>query len=109
MAPLTFNTVWYLPSENTWTDFNFLAFRDSGRLVVNPDSLEFTGGKTRLAIRDVHTVTQGKQGRDFVNTWVRVEYGEGQTAFFADGSLLGWGGVLGGTGAIYAAARGLVK
>jgi hypothetical protein len=103
MASITFATVWYLPSENTWKDFNMLAFRDTGRLVVNADSLEYAGGKNRVVIGDIKRVTLGKQGRDFVNNWVKVEFGDGASAFFADGSLLGWGGILGGTQKIYAA------
>jgi hypothetical protein len=39
--------------------------------------------------------------------WVMVEYqdefDQSRTAYFADGSLLGWGGILGGTSALYRA------
>ena len=101
MVASTFSSVWYLPSENTWGNFNMLAFRDSGKLNVNEDSMEFIGSKNRVKISDVKRVTLGKQGRDFVNNWVKVEYGADGTAYFADGSLLGWGGIFGGTQKIY--------
>ena len=61
-------------------------------------------------ITNVRAVSYGKQGRDFVNNWVKVEYGDGSapsSAYFADGSLLGWGGILGGTKRILDAIRAL--
>jgi hypothetical protein len=101
-----FNPVWFLPSENRWRDMNILAFKDTGRLIVQPQLLEFQGNKEKVAITEIRRVSIGKQGRDFVNQWVKVEYGDAQapsTAYFADGSWLGWGGVFGGTRRILAA------
>jgi hypothetical protein len=40
-----------------------------------------------------------------VNNWVKIDYQKGKTAFFADGSWLGWGGILGGTRKILDAVR----
>jgi hypothetical protein len=41
--------------------------------------------------------------------WVKVEYqdesNQSRRAFFADGSLLGWGGILGRTTALYRAIK----
>jgi hypothetical protein len=105
MLPIVFDPVWYLPSENTWRDLNLLAFRDSGRLTIGDDCLEFQGKSGRVDISGIRRVSIGKQGRDFVNEWVKVEYGDPaspSTAFFADGSLLGWGGVFGGTRRLFA-------
>jgi hypothetical protein len=107
MAAKTFATVWFLPEENRWRDMNLLAMRDSGLLVVADDSLEFVGGKGRVRITGIQRISCGKQGRDFVNDWVKVEYQAGKTAFFADGSLLGWGGIFGGTRKILEAVRHL--
>lgn len=110
MAKRQFNSVWYLPAENEWRDLNLLAFKDNGRLLVRDDSLEFQGAKGSVAITNVRRVSLGKQGRDFVNDWVKIEYGDGaapSTAFFADGSWLGWGGILGGTKRILAAVQHL--
>jgi hypothetical protein len=101
MGITTFNNVWYLPSENIWQNFNTLAFRDSGRLIIHENSLEFNGNKGQVMITDIRRVTIGLQGRDFINNWVKVEYGADGKAYFADGSLLGWGGVFGGTINIY--------
>src|SRR2546425_1199511 len=89
MVPQKFDTVWFLPSENRWRDLNLLAHRDVGTLTVQEKSFEFHGRKESLVITNVRSVSYGKQGRDFVNNWVKVEYGDGETrstAFFADGS-----------------------
>lgn len=104
MGKPIFTSVWYLPDENTWRNFNILAFRDVGRLITYEDSLEFQGKKGTVLIKNIRRVTFGKQGRDFVNNWVRIEYGDAlkpATAFFADGSWLGWGGIFGGTRRIF--------
>jgi len=78
---------------------NILAYRDIGKLTVSENSIEFHGSKETVVVTDIKRVAFGKQGRDFVNNWVKIEYGESTTpsvAFFADGSLLGWGGIFGG-------------
>src|SRR5437867_3100287 len=106
MSAQVFNSVWYLPSENTWREGNLLAFRDVGRLTIDGAGLIFEGQKGRVAITRLQRVSIGKQGRDFLNDWVKVECGDLPhlaNVFFADGSLLGWGGLLGGTRRIYAA------
>ena len=100
MPARIFDSVWYLPHENTWRDFNILAYRDKGKLTVSENSIEFHGSKETVVITEIKRVTFGKQGRDFVNNWVKIEYGDSTTlsvAFFADGSLRGWGGIFGGT------------
>ena len=107
MATSKLGKVWYLPEENRWRDMNILAMRDAGTLVVNDESLEFHGKKERVHITGVKRVSYGKQGRDFVNNWVKIEYGDGKTAFFADGSWLGWGGIFGGTKRVLNAVRHL--
>jgi len=112
MPSQTFETVWYLPDENRWRDMNLLAFRDVGKLIVRDDSLEFQGKKEKVVITHVRRISFGKQGRDFVNNWVKIEYGDGpvfSTAFFADGSWLGWGGIFGGTRRILDAVQRLVR
>jgi hypothetical protein len=107
MARSTFGNVWYLPEENRWRDMNMLAMRDAGTLVVSDDSLEFHGRKYKEYITDVKRISYGKQGKDFVNNWVKIEYGDGKTAFFADGGWLGWSGIFGGTKRILDAVRHL--
>jgi hypothetical protein len=111
MVAQVFDTVWYLPAENRWRDLNVLAYRDVGILTIYTDSMEFKGKNETILIRSVQRVSYGKQGRDFVNNWVRVEYGAGVTpsvAFFADGSWRGWGGIFGGTKRILEAALRLI-
>jgi len=108
MVPLKFDKVWYLPHENRWRDMNILAFRDTGELIFHDKSMEFKGKKETITITRVQSVSYGRQGRDFINNWVRVEYGEDpaqSVAYFADGSMLGWGGILGGTRRILEAVR----
>ena len=110
MAIETFTRVWFLPDENRWRDGNFLAFRAIGTLTVERDRLEFQTKTEKVIIAAVKRVTFGKQGRDWVNNWVKVEYGNDtaiSTAFFADGSWLGWGGIFGGTRRILTAVERL--
>ena len=112
MAARSFDGIWYLPDESRWGDGNLLAFRDVGRLIVSDDSIEFQGKKQRVLITGIKRISFGKQGRDFINDWVKIEYEAEQkaaTAFFADGGLLGWGGLLGGTKKILEAVQHLAK
>jgi hypothetical protein len=106
-----FNSVWFLPSENTWQAGNLLAFRDVGRLTIGGGGLVFEGQKGRVAISRVQRLSIGKQGRDFMNDWVKVEYGDPphlSSVYFADGSLLGWGGLLGGTRRIFSVVQQMI-
>jgi len=100
VAAQVFDIVWYLPHENRWRDLNLLAYRDTGKLTVGENSLQFKGSKENVVIDNIQRVTFGKQGRDFINNWVKIEYGDSSNpsvAFFADGSMFGWGGIFGGT------------
>jgi hypothetical protein len=108
MVTQTFKSVWYLPDENRWRNMRLLAFRDTGKLIVHDDALEFQGKKENLVITHIRHISFGKKGRDFVNDWVKIEYGDGPVpsiAFFADGSWLGWGGFFSGTQRIFAALQ----
>lgn len=103
-----FPIVWYLPNENRWRDLNVLAYKDVGKLTLEENMIVFSGRQQTVAIGNIRSVSLGKQGRDFVNNWVKIEYGENTTpsvAFFADGSLLGWGGIFGGTKRILRAVK----
>ncbi len=91
MAAQTFDTVWYLPHENRWRDLNVLAYRDVGKLTVSDNLIEFRGKNETVTISNPLRVSYGKQGRDFVNNWVKVEYGDSATpsaAFFAKTSMI---------------------
>ncbi len=99
-APQEFHTVWYRPHANKW--------REIGILKVHDHSLEFRGVKKTVVIENIQRISYGKQGMDFINYWVKVEYRDSETlsvAFFADGSSHGWGGIYGGTERIHAAVK----
>jgi hypothetical protein len=79
-----------VPVENTWRNFEMMAMRDVGILIVSVDSMKFQGEKESIVIQKIRRVSFGKLGRDFINNWLKVEFGEEATpsiAFFADG---GW-------------------
>jgi hypothetical protein len=101
----TINNIWYLPSENTWKDFQIMAMKDTGTLTIDANGLSFKGSSTNIEIKDIVSLSIGKQGRDFVNNWVKIEYcsnnNELQRAYFADGNMRGWSGIFGGTKKIY--------
>jgi hypothetical protein len=101
MDQLAFDRVYYQSRPNTWLRFRLLAYEDVGSLIIGPSSIVFASGKRELAIDRIQHVSFGKQGRDFINNWVKVEYlteaGQSALAFFADGGSLGWSGVAGGT------------
>jgi hypothetical protein len=101
MPDKTFSCVWYRSSKKV--GFELPAYQDSGTLVVGANRIEFVG-TNRLVIEKIVGLSYGKQGIDFVNNWVRIDYedrGEAKAAFFADGSWLGWGGIFGGTRRIF--------
>ncbi|MEM9885464.1 MAG: hypothetical protein AAF849_06195 [Bacteroidota bacterium] len=94
-------SVWFLPAENTWKDFNLMAMKDEGTLYLKEDELIFDGSKYKVSVKDIVTISYGKQGRDFINNWIKIEYESDDnvisTIFFADGKMLGWSGIFGGT------------
>jgi hypothetical protein len=98
-----FNNVWYLSRENTIEQFKIMAYEDVGRLEIQENTIVYTGRKGSVIIRKISKIKYGKQGRDFMNNWVQIEYGDNQKAFFADGSVLGWKGFFGGTKILFAA------
>jgi hypothetical protein len=105
MFDKTFDSVWYRSGKKGL--FEVPAFKDSGTLVVGDNQIEFIG-KNWLVIDRILNLSYGKQGTDFVNNWVRIDYQEGadeKTTFFADGGWLGWRGIFGGTRRIYEAVR----
>ena len=102
VAIQVFDPVFYLPHENKDLYLNILAGRQTGRLTVGEKSIQFSSGNGTVVIMmtNILRVTFGKQGSDFVNDWIRIEYGDQASpsvAFFADGALFGWGGLFGGT------------
>lgn len=107
MLRKTFKTVWYRPEESWWGDKKIRAFHDIGTLIVNEDSIEFKGMKETVQITNIRKISYGKQGRDFVNNWVKIEYADNKTAFFVDGGCLGWKGIFGGTAKILKAVKHL--
>lgn len=110
MEPQTFDKVWYLSGDSIWRVFRLLAYQDVGKLTVSDSQIEFKSSRRTIQIDRIRRVSYGKQGRDFVNNWVKIEYDQGGSshkAFFADGGSLGWDGVFGGTRRILEAAQKL--
>jgi hypothetical protein len=64
---------------------------DRGSLTVSPGKLVFHGKTGTVEISDISNVSTKRHGLDFVNRWITVSYGGGQTALFVDGTMLGWG------------------
>jgi hypothetical protein len=110
MEPQIFDKAWYLSGDSIWRVFRLLAYQDVGKLTVSDSRVEFKSNQRTIVIDSIRRVSYGKQGRDFVNNWVKIEYVQGEsshTAFFADGGSHGWDGVLGGTKRIFEAAQKL--
>ena len=104
-----FENIWYSPRKS-WNDLHLLTYRDVGTLTISGKSLKFQGQHQTIVIENILRLSYGKQGRDFVNNWVRVDYGSStspSTALFADGNVRGWSGVLGGTKRIFDVLTGL--
>lgn len=103
--PTQFTQVWYFPRAKKWYDLNLLAYEDIGVLtVLDNNTLEFRGRRCGVSITNIRRVSYGMYGRDFINHWVKVDYGDGAkpaVALFADGDAVGWSGVLGGTKRIF--------
>jgi hypothetical protein len=102
-----FENVWFRSRENRWLPFSIRAYEDIGRLTVWPGMARFHGSKGVVWIEHIRSISIGRQGRDFINPWVRIEHGDRRTAFFADGRDLGWRGVLGGTKRMFGAMKHL--
>jgi len=103
--------VWYRSKKKSWHDFHVVSWEDVGRLVLSEEGIDFFGTRATVTIRHVKSVSYGRQGRDFTKNWVHIEYTEDtipKTALFADGRLLGWLGIFGGTRVMYESIRRFV-
>jgi hypothetical protein len=92
----TFRTVWYRSQPLRATEPALKAMEDRGSLDVLADQLIFRGKTKEVEITGIHRVSAHRHGRDFINRWITVAYGDGKTAMFVDSGLLGWKGILGG-------------
>lgn len=101
-----FKKTWYLPEERSWKSLNLMAMKDVGDLMISEGHIKFLGADNNIETSNIQNISYGKQGRDFVNSWVKVEYDDGKAAFFANGRWLGWKGILGGTKKIKDALQG---
>ncbi len=108
-----FNNVWFLSGVQNWWGFLF-AYKDIGKLLIKEKSVDFIGETSNVAIpcfrkgpsgkeiMNIEKIYFGKQSGDFINNWIKFDFSGNQVALFADGSWLGWGGILGGTSKIFA-------
>jgi hypothetical protein len=91
-----FRLVWYRSRPIEATELTMKAMEDRGSLTVEPGRLVFHGRKQTVEITGISDISADRHGRDFINRWITITYGDGNTALFVDGSLMGWGGILGG-------------
>ena len=102
---INLENIWYLPSANTWKDFQMMAMKGIGTLTISLGLISFNGRNTNLIIDNPVSISDGKQGRDFINNWVKIEFynksNELTEVYFADGNNSGWSGIFGGTKKIY--------
>ncbi len=96
MEERTFRKVWYRSRPVGGTEVTMKAMEDRGSLTVSQGRLDFRGAKSTLDITNIRQISAKRAGRDIVNRWITVAYGDDQIAMFVDGRLLGWSGVLGG-------------
>ena len=101
--PQTFSMVWYRSRPIGSLELTMKGMEDRGSLRVSPGKLVFHGKKGTVEISNISDVSTKRHGRDFVNRWITVSYGGGQTALFVDGAMLGWAGILGGNKRLHAA------
>jgi hypothetical protein len=107
MSGKIFQEVWYRFDNNRLIES--LAFYDYGTLEILQNGIKFTGKKGNVEVFDIHLISYGKQGFDFANNWVKIIYSDGKTAYFADGTYRGWGGIFGGTKKLLKAIQAIEK
>ncbi len=105
MATTKFTKVWYRSKPLGVGEMTVKAMEDSGSLTVEPGYIRFDGKKGKVEIRDIKQVSAAKSGRDFVNKWTTIEYGDGKIAMFVDAKMLGWSGILGGNTRLFTALQ----
>ncbi len=110
MSMQTFPEVWYRPDKKNFLEL--LAFKDIGTLEIAHGRITYRGRKARFTIKRILRVGYGRIGVDLINNWVHIDYadaGERLTAYFADGGLLGWRGIFGGSRRIFAAVESMAR
>lgn len=106
-----FRSVWLLREPRRGRTFfsKFLAFDDTGSLMVFSDRLEFHGQNATVLIEKISSVRAGRYGFDKINEWLRVEHSDGPPVYLKEGSALGWGGLLGGNGQLLEAIKHTIR
>lgn len=86
------SNIWY----RTTAAVNVPVWEDRGSLSIGPGTIRFDGGKNNVS-GSIRMVDRAQMG---TNRWVHVRYeddrGDTRDAYFMDGGMLGWAGVLGG-------------
>lgn len=104
MSQLTFKKIWYVPGEARW--LRLLAYDDSGTLLVNSDVIFYQGKKYSVKIpkKDIKFLTFNRMVKyqDKLNQpkWIKIIFlrdGGLAQACFADGGMMGYSGIRGGT------------
>jgi hypothetical protein len=85
------NNIWYRSTAAV----NVPAWEDRGSLTFQHGRFHFSGG-SRDVVGSILAIGRTQMG---TNRWVHVRYetdGQATDAYFMDGGMLGWAGVLGG-------------
>lgn len=112
MGQSHFRLVWVRRTENSWDNFELLAWQERGPLDLDGDQLRVGDDTLVIPLASISRVSLTKQGRDPINDWVKLEWTDhdhGAVTYLADGSWAGWGGVLGGTRRLYIAIESTLR
>ena len=109
MSEEEFKNVWYLAKEITWQDKSLFPYKRSATLKLKDNCIDVICNDELIKITNIKHISIGKRGRDFINNWVKIDYEDGKTAYFADGNLIGWSGIMGGTNRIFNAIKNNIK
>jgi hypothetical protein len=99
MKSTFFLNVWYRSAPRWGGNFTLVAFQDRGALVLADDEIAFIGRhKTvKIPVERIDHLGYVRLRGDWVNKWVKIVYNDGREAYFTNGGLLGWRGILGGS------------
>jgi hypothetical protein len=99
MKSTFFPNVWYRSAPRWGRHFTLVSFQDRGALLLAGGEIAFIGRRkiVKIPVESIDHLGYVRLRGDWVNKWVKIAYDGGSAAYFTDGSLLGWRGILGGS------------